>query len=109
MSTSKLPDLTGQAYEYEVGDYHLHIVFEGGNRLHWTYLKAPDGQTGKNTVEHLDVLVPIRDNVLLMEWKEETGTQVIDILDIERMTMYSTHVTADGERLFSQCKVKRAK
>jgi hypothetical protein len=67
MSEPKLPALTGQAYEYEVGDYHLHIIFKGDKRLYWIYLKAPEGQTGKSALEHLDVLVPIRRNVLLME------------------------------------------
>ena len=109
MSAPKLPTLTGRAYEYEVGNYHLHIVFQGDNRLHWTYLKAPDGQAGKNALEHLDVLVPIRENVLLMEWKEESGTQVIDVLDLEKMMIYCSFVTADGERFFVQAKVKRCK
>ena len=109
MSTSKLPTLAGHAYEYEVGDYHLHIAFEGDNRLHWTYLKAPDGQTGKNDLEHLEVLEPIRENVLLMEWKEKSGVQVIDVLDLQNLIIYCSFVTPDGERSFFKAKVKRTK
>lgn len=109
MSASQLPTLAGRAYEYEIGDYHLHIVFDGEDRLHWTYLKAPEGQAGKNALEHLEVLEHIRENVLLMEWKEESGVQVIDVLDLEKMILYCSFVTPEGERFFHKTKVKRAK
>jgi hypothetical protein len=101
--------LKGQRYDYEVGEYHLHVEFTAEDGLHWTYLSAPDGQTGKNSAETLDLVLPIRHEVMLIAWKEASGTQVIDVFDFEKMVLYANYVTADGERSFTQAKLRPAK
>jgi len=48
MTSPKMPTLKGRSFEYQIGDYHLHVTFEEEDRLHWTYVDAPEGEKGKN-------------------------------------------------------------
>ena len=96
LTTPADPTMKGRAFEYQVGDFHLRLTFEEENQVHWEYLSAPDGLTGKNAVEHID-RATISDDVVLLMWKEADGSQVLDILDFGRMKMFSNFVL-NGER-----------
>lgn len=96
--------LTGKAFEYQVADYHLRVTFEAEDRLHWEYLAAPDGLTGKQATETIE-RTDVRPDVFLLRWLEDDGTQVIDVLDWGLMTMHANFVTADGQRFSAQAPV----
>ena len=105
-SVVKAPAVKGKAFEYQVGDYHLRLTFLEENTVHWEYLSAPNGLTGKNATETIDS-IPIRDDVLMVAWKEADGTQVLDVLDLGRMVIYPNFVTAKGERNSSHADMRQ--
>jgi hypothetical protein len=107
-SAVKAPAVKGKAFEYQVGDYRLRLTFLEENTVHWEYLSAPNGLTGKNATETIDS-TPIRDDVLLVAWKEADGTQVLDVLDLGRMVVYPNFVTANGERNSSHAEMRQVK
>lgn len=97
---AKVNKMKGRAFEYQVGEYHLHITFLEENQLRWEYLAAPNGLTGKTATEEIE-RVQLRQNQFLMMWKEADGTQVIDLLDLNQMTIYPNFVLANGDRFSS--------
>jgi hypothetical protein len=109
MTPPKMPTLKGRSFEYQIGDYHLHVTFEEEDRLHWTYVDAPEGEKGKNAHEKLDVMVPLRDNLILLEWKEASNTQIIDVWDLQNMRLHVSYVTSDGERFYAEADLKPVK
>ena len=88
--------LTGRAFEYSVGDYHIFIEFLAEDQLRWEYVEAPEGDKGKTDTEEI-TRVDVRDDILLMSWKEATGVYVIDVLDLGNMKLYSNFVTPEHE------------
>lgn len=102
------PVVKGKIFEYQIGDYHLRLTFLEENSVHWEYLAAPDGMTGKNATEVIDSM-PIRNDVILVAWKEADGTQVLDVLDLDRMVVHTNFVTANGERHSAQADLQPAK
>ncbi|MGH3673953.1 MAG: MoaF-related domain-containing protein [Pseudonocardiaceae bacterium] len=105
-SAVKAPAVKGKAFEYQVGDYRLRLTFLEEKTVHWEYLAAPGGLTGKNATETIDS-IPIRDDVLMVAWKEADGTQVLDVLDLGRMVIYPNFVTANGERNSSHADMRQ--
>ncbi len=97
MKAPQGPSLKGSAFEYEIGEYHLRLTFEEEDKVHWLYRSAPDGLTGKNAVETVDRLT-LRNDIVLVAWKEADGTNVIDVLDLTRMRIFPNFVTAAGDR-----------
>lgn len=104
-STIQMPDLKGKAFEYQVADYRLRLTFLGPNSVHWEYLAAPGGLTGKNSTETIDSM-PIRNDIVLIAWKEADGTQVLDVLDLGRNVIHTNFVTATGERHSAQANMQ---
>ena len=106
-SAMDMPVVKGKAFEYQIGDYHLRLTFLNEKSVHWEYLAAPDGLAGKNATETIDSM-PIRNDVLLVAWKEADGTQVLDVLDLSRMVIHTNYVTANGERHSAQADLQPA-
>lgn len=104
MAIAKARKLKGKAFEYQVGEYHLHITFLEENQLRWKYLAAPGGMTGKTATETIE-RVQLRQNQFLMMWKEADGTQVVDVVDLGKMMMYANFVLANGERFSAQAEL----
>ena len=105
-SSISAPSVEGKKFEYQVGDYHIRLTFLDENSVHWEYLAAPDGLAGKNATENIDSMA-IRDDILLVGWKEADGTQVLDVLDLGRMVIHANYVTASGERHSSQADLRQ--
>ena len=76
--------------------------------MYWEYLSAPNGLTGKNATETIEG-TPVRPDTFLLRWREADGSQIIDVLDIGKMTMHANYVTASGDRFSSQAKMKAVK
>lgn len=102
------PVVKGKVFEYQVEDYRLRLTFLEENTVRWEYLAAPGGLTGKNDTETIDSM-PIRNDILLIAWKEADGTQVLDVLDLGRMVIHTNYVTASGERFSSRADLQSAK
>lgn len=107
-SAMDMPVIEGKTFEYQIGDYHLRLAFLNENSVHWEYLAAPDGLTGKNATEIIDSM-PIRNDVLLVALKEADGTQVLDVLDLNRMVIHTNFVTANGERHSAQADLQQCR
>jgi len=54
-------------------------------------------------------MVPLRDNLILLEWKEASNTQIIDVWDLQNMRLDVSYVTSDGERFYAEADLKPAK
>lgn len=100
-----VPDLKGKSFEYQVGDYRIRLTFLEQKSVHWEYLAAPNGLIGKNATETIESM-PIRNDIVLLAWKEADGTQVLDVLDLGRMVLHANFVTASGERHSTEANVE---
>ena len=100
--------LTGRKFDYEVAGYKIRAEFLAEDKLRWTYLEAPDGQKGKTADESLD-RTDVHYGVILLAWTEKDGTNVVDILDLQTMTMHANAVMPDGKRFFTKTAVTEVK
>jgi hypothetical protein len=98
-----LVKLAGRIFRYQVGKYLIRVTFEAENRLRWTYLKAPGGETGKSATEKFD-RTDLRSDVVLLAWTEKGGTHVTDIYDLRAMRLHVSMVYK-GKRYFSKAKI----
>jgi hypothetical protein len=86
-----------------VAGYTIDVAFEEESQIRWTYRAAPNeaevGKTGQEQIHRAD----IHDGaVVLMCWLEKDGTNVLDILDLVNMKMYTNFVIAGGKRFGSK-------
>ncbi|MGF1529339.1 MAG: MoaF N-terminal domain-containing protein [Candidatus Competibacterales bacterium] len=88
--------LMGRIVEYRIGEYHLRIEFLDEEQLRWTYLAAPEGQSGKTATERHE-RSDIRDDVVMLRWTEADGTQVVDVFDFGDQRVYANFVI-EGQR-----------
>jgi len=95
--------LAGRTFRYAVGPYRIEVKFETEKRLRWTYLKAPNNQTGKSSVQTID-RTDLRGDVVLLAWTEKDGTHVTDIYDLTSMTLHVSMVFK-GKRYFSKAPI----
>lgn len=94
MATHEKPILKGKTFEYQVDDIRIRTVFTEEHELHWEYVDAPDGQTGKNASQTFE-RIPIRDDIVMLAWVEADGTQVLDVWDLGRKVVHSNGVSPD--------------
>ncbi|MFT7576510.1 MAG: hypothetical protein ACI9XZ_002900 [Alphaproteobacteria bacterium] len=88
---------TGRSFEYKVAGYHIRIKFEGGDRIRWTRLAAPDGTTGQSEEQKID-RTDLHPGIFLMAWTEKDGSHVFDVVDLQQMKLYANFVFANGKR-----------
>jgi len=100
--------LTGRTFDYQIGDYKIRAKFLAEDRIRWTYLAAPGDLKGKTADEKLDRR-DIHSGIILLSWTEKDGTNVVDVLDLQTMTMHANAVLATGERFFTKAKVTEIK
>ena len=100
--------LAGRKFDYEVAGYKIRVEFLAEDKLRWTYLAAPDGQKGKTAEETLDRR-DIHYGIVLLAWTEKDGTNVIDVLDLQTMTMHANGVIPGGKRFFTKAALTEVK
>ncbi len=97
--------LSGRSFEYAVSDYHLCVSFTGENALTWTYISAPNGETGKSANETLD-RKDLTSELILLSWTEASGANVVDVFDFSKMELNASYVTPDGQRFMSSAPIR---
>ena len=100
--------LSGRTFDYQIADYKIRAEFLAEDKLRWTYLEAPDGQKGKTAEETLDRR-DIHYGIILLSWTEQDGTNVVDVLDLQTMTMHANAVLPNGKRFFTKAAVTEVK
>jgi len=100
--------LSGRTFDYQIADYKIRVEFLAEDKLRWTYLEAPDGQKGKTAEETLDRR-DIHYGIILLSWTEKDGTNVVDVLDLQTMTMHANAVMPNGKRFFTKAAVTEVK
>jgi len=96
--------LTGRKFDYAVSVYKIRVEFLAEDRLRWTYLAAPDGEVGKVAEQSVDRR-DIHYGIILLAWTEDDGTNVVDILDLQTMSLHANAVFPDGNRIFTEAAV----
>ena len=104
----RMNKLTGRTFDYQIADYKIRATFLAEDQLRWTYLAAPEGQKGKTADEKLDRR-DIHYGIVLLSWTEKDGTNVVDVLDLQTMTMHANAVLPDGKRFFTKAAVTEVK
>jgi len=105
---SAMNTLTGRSFDYEVAGYKIRVEFLAEDKLRWTYIEAPDGQAGKTADESVDRR-DIHYGIVLLAWTEKDGTNVVDILDLQTMSMHANAVLPNGKRFFTKTAVTEVK
>jgi len=98
------PELAGSVMEYSVGEYTLQVSFLEEEVLRWEYIEAPEGEVGKNAVEDI-TRTDARSDMVLMSWMEDSGTYVIDVLDLGNDKLYANFITSDYEYFSSEADI----
>ncbi|MEH6526806.1 MAG: MoaF N-terminal domain-containing protein [Sneathiella sp.] len=104
----RMNKLTGRTFDYQIEDYKIRAEFLAEDRLRWTYLSAPGDLKGKTADEKLDRR-DIHSGIILLSWTEKDGTNVVDVLDLQTMTMHANAVFANGVRFFTKAMVTEFK
>lgn len=100
--------LTGRTFRYAVAGYTIKVEFLAEDRLRWTYLEAPKGEKGKTEEEKLDRR-DIHYGIILLSWTEKSGASVIDVFDLQTMTLHANFVMPDGKRFFTKAAMTEIK
>ena len=79
--------LTGKTFLCDWGPYRVRFEFLSETQLKWEYLKAPPKEVGVNEIVTLD-RHDIRPNLVLMAWSQKDGTEVVDVLDLEKLEIH---------------------
>jgi len=96
--------LKGRIFTYEVTGYQLQLTFQEETELHWEYLSAPEGEELISDVETIN-RTDVYPNIVLMSWTEDSGYHIVDVLDLETMTLHVTAITPEGERFVTTADV----
>jgi len=91
-------------YQYEGGNVY-RVIVNVPNALSWECIKgAEKGAHGMETPERIKV----DDNIYFATWREKTGINVTQVIDLKNMKVYSTII--DGkERYVLSGKIVREK
>ena len=101
--------LAGRTFVYEIAGYKIRTEFLAEDRLRWTYLEAPEtSEKGKTAEEKLDRR-DIHYGIILLSWTEATGANVIDVFDLQTMTLHANFVMPDGKRFFTKAAITEIK
>ena len=93
--------MTGRTFEYTISGYKIQLHFDDENTISWERLEAPDDTAGLKGSQTLD-RQNIHPGIFVMAWTEDDGSQVVDIVDTQRMTLYANFVMPDGQRFQSK-------
>ncbi|MCI5157828.1 MAG: hypothetical protein D3906_05195 [Candidatus Electrothrix sp. AUS1_2] len=87
------PDIVGKTYLFDYGEYAYDITITSDKSLHWKLVKG--SFEGPSTGDNLYLASTIADGVLFISWKEESGYQFYNVMDLNT-GMLTTHANADG-------------
>ena len=87
------PDIVGKTYLFDYGDYAYDITITSDKSLHWQLVKG--SFEGPSTGNNPYLASQIADNVLFISWKEESGYQFYNVMDLNTGKL-TTHADADG-------------
>lgn len=87
------PDIVGKTYLFNYSDYAYDITITSDKSLHWKLVRG--SFEGPSTGDNPYLASKIADNVLFISWKEESGYQFYNIMDLNTGKL-TTHANADG-------------
>ncbi|WYD81020.1 MAG: hypothetical protein V8K32_01245 [Candidatus Electrothrix gigas] len=87
------PDIVGKTYLFDYGEYAYDITITSDKSLHWKLVKG--SFEGPKTGDNPYLFSTIADNVLFISWKEESGYQFYNVMDLNTGKL-TTHANADG-------------
>lgn len=96
--------MTGRTFEYTVSGYRIKLRFDSENTISWERLEAPDGTAGMKGSQTVD-RQNVHPGIFVMAWTEEDGSNVVDVVDTQRMELFANFVTGDGKRFQTQAKL----
>lgn len=92
--------LINRVFVYQVAGYRICLSFLAEDRLRWTYLEAPNGETGKTAEEKFDRR-DLRSELVMASWTEKSGANVTDVFDFSKGMLHASFVMPNGKRFMS--------
>ena len=86
-------DIVGKTYLFDYGVYAYDITITSDKSLHWKLVKG--SFEGPSTGDNPYLASTIADGVLFISWKEESGYQFYNVMDLNTGKL-TTHANADG-------------
>ncbi len=86
-------DIVGKTYLFDYGEYAYDITITSDKSLHWKMVKG--SFEGPSTGDNPYLSSKIADNVVFISWKEESGYQFYNVMDLNTGKL-TTHANADG-------------
>jgi phenolic acid decarboxylase len=71
----------GKTLDYQIDDTHLNLEILSESKAKWTYVSAPNNETGKTEIENCTIKM-IAKGIYLIYWTEKDGSNVIDIFNL---------------------------
>ena len=97
--------MEGRTFTYTVSGYVIKLHFDGEQTISWERLEAPDDTAGLKGTQNVD-RQNIHPGIFVMAWTEDDGSQVIDVVDTQRMQLFANFVMPDGQRLQTQAQLE---
>jgi len=87
------PNITGNTYLFDYGDYAYDITITSDKSLHWKLVKG--SFEGPDNGDNSYLSSKIADGIIFLSWKEESGYQFYNLMNLNTGKLI-THANADG-------------
>ncbi len=86
----------GKAYDYQIDNYHLYLEIISDKQAKWTYISAPNNETGKTAVENCTIK-NISQGIYQIHWSEKDGSNVVDIFNLNTNEVFVNFTLPDNK------------
>lgn len=77
----------GKTFDYQIDNFHLNLEIVSDNQAKWTYISAPNNETGKTAVENCKI-EEISHGIYKIYWTEKDGSNVVDIFNLSNNEVF---------------------
>ena len=89
-------EFIGKIFDYTVENLHLNLQIVSNNQVNWTYVSAPNNETGKTAIENCTIK-KISKGIYQIFWTEKDGSNVVDIFNLKTKEVFVNFTLPDAK------------
>ncbi|CAI8718123.1 alpha/beta fold hydrolase [Chryseobacterium sp. IT-36CA2] len=89
----------GKTFNYQIDNFHLNLEILSDKQAKWTYISAPNNETGKTAVENCKI-EEISNGIYKIYWTEKDGSNVVDIFNLNTNEVFVAF-TSPNNKLYN--------
>lgn len=86
----------GKTFDYQIDNFHLNLEIISDKQTKWTYVSAPNNETGKTAVENCNI-EKISNGIYKIYWTEKDGSNVVDIFNLNTNEVFVAFTLPDNK------------